>query len=90
MFLRLKYLLNSKQINNFSICSSVQTINSMPFSRLSRYSLSSIRVKLISLNYFTGHTKKVIYVFQGNWDYFDMIFITVIQPNIHKSNRFLE
>ena len=28
--------------------------------------------KPISLNYFTDHIKKVIYVFHGNWDSFDM------------------
>ena len=44
MFLKLKYLFNSKQIDNFWICSSVQIINSVPFSRLLKYSLSSIRV----------------------------------------------
>ena len=44
MFLRLTYLFNSKYFDNFWICSSVQTFNSVPFSRLSRYSLSSIRV----------------------------------------------
>ena len=44
----------------------------------------------ISLNYFTSHIKKVIYVFHGNWDSFDMIFITVIQPKIHKSNGLLK
>ena len=50
MFLRLKYLFNSKQIDNFWICSSVQVINSVPFSRPSRYSLSSIRVPSESKN----------------------------------------
>ena len=34
----------------------------------------------IKLNYFTGHTKKIIHVFHSIWDFFDMIFITVIQP----------
>ena len=38
MFLKLKYLFNSKQINNFWICFSVQTINSVSFSRLLKYS----------------------------------------------------
>ena len=39
------------------------------------------------LNYFI---KKVIYAFHGNWDSFDMTFITVIQPKIHKSNGLLK
>ena len=46
-------------------------------------------MKPISLNYFTGQMRKVIYVFHSNGNSFDMIFITVIQPKIHKSNGFL-
>ena len=41
------------------------------------------------LNHFTGHTKKMVYVFHGNWDSFDLILITIIQPKIHKSNGFI-
>ena len=97
MFLRVEYFFNSKLVDNFWICSSVQTINSATFSRLSRYSLSSVRAPsesknkwgVISLNYFTGHIKKVIYVFHINGNSFDMIFITAIQLKIHKGNGFL-
>ena len=38
------------KIEIFSICSSVQTINSVPFSRLQKYSFSSIRVPSGSKN----------------------------------------
>ena len=48
MFLKLKYIFNSKLINNFWMCSPVQTINSVSFSRLLKYSLSSSRVLLES------------------------------------------
>ena len=47
-------------------------------------------MKPISLNYFTGHTKKIVYVFHSNGNFFDiMIFITMIQPKIYKNNGFL-
>ena len=46
-------------------------------------------MKIISLNYCTGHIKKGIYVFQRNGNSFGMmIFITIIQLKIHKSNGF--
>ena len=45
-------------------------------------------MKIISLNYFTDHIKKVICVFRSNWNSFNMIFTTIIQPKIHKSNGF--
>ena len=45
------------------------------------------QVKPIGLNYFIGQTKKVTYVFHRNWDSFNMIFITIIQPKIHKGNK---
>ena len=48
--MRLKYLFNSKQIDHFWICSSVQTINSVAYSRLLKYSSSSIRVPSESKN----------------------------------------
>ena len=41
-------------------------------------------MKPITLNYFTGQMKKVIYVFHGNGNSFNMIFITIIQPKTHK------
>ena len=44
----------------------------------------------ISLNCFTGQAKKMVYVFHTNGNSFDMIFITIIQPKIHKSNGFLK
>ena len=47
-------------------------------------------MKPVSLNCLTGQTKKVIYVFYGNGDSFNMIFITIIQPKIDKSNGFLK
>ena len=76
----------------------MQTINSVPFSRLLKHSLSPIRVlseskkkmKIIGLNYLTGHTKKMIYVFRSNGNSFDMVFVTVIQSKIHKSNELLK
>ena len=43
-------------------------------------------MKPISVNNFTGQTEKVIYVFHGNWDSLDMIFITVIQPKMYQEN----
>ena len=46
-------------------------------------------MKIIDLNYFTDQTKKVFYVFHGNCDSFDMIFITIIRSKINKSNGFL-
>ena len=74
----------------------MQTINSVPFSRMLKYSLSLLsavrkqkQMKPISLNYLTGHIKKMIHVFHSNEDSFDMIFITIIQPKIHKGNGFL-
>ena len=43
----------------------------------------------MSLNYFTDQIKKVIYVFHSNGNSLDMmIFITIVQPKIHKSNGF--
>ena len=48
------------------------------------------QMKFISLNDFTGHIKKVIFVFHSNGNSFD-IFITIIQPKILKwSNGFLK
>ena len=45
------------------------------------------QMKLISLNYLTGQMKNLAFVFHNNWDSFDMvIFITIIQPKIHKSS----
>ena len=45
------------------------------------------QMKIISLNYFTGQIKKVIYVFHSKGNSFDMmIFITIIQPKIHKAD----
>ena len=44
-------------------------------------------MKPISLNYLTGQMKNLAFVFHNNWDSFDMvIFITIIQPKIHKSS----
>ena len=47
-------------------------------------------MKSASLNYFIGQIKKVIYVFHVNRNSFGMIFITIIQPEIHKRNGFLK
>ena len=46
-------------------------------------------MKTICLNSFTGHIKKVMYVFHSNGNSFDIIFIIVIQPEIRKSNGLL-
>ena len=81
LFLKLKYLFNSNLVNNFWICSSKQTISSVPFSLQLKCSLSSLRVLSE-----TDQMKKVIYVFHSNRNSFDMIFITTYQPKIHKSN----
>ena len=48
------------------------------------------QMKAIGLNYFTGNIEKVVYVFHSNGNSFDTIFITVIQPKIHKSNGLLK
>ena len=45
MFLKCKYLFISKHIDKLCICSSVQTINCVTFSKLHKYSLSLIRVR---------------------------------------------
>ena len=97
MFLRLTYLFNSKWIVNFWICSSVQIINSVPSSRLLKYSSSQIRVPSESKNKWslsaliTGQMKKVVYIFHGNGDSFNMmIFITIIQPKIHKYHLYFK
>ena len=47
-------------------------------------------MKAIGLNYFTGQMEKVIYVFHGNGNSFYMIFITIIQPKIHKHCFYFE
>ena len=39
-------------------------------------------MKPISLNYFIGQFKKMIYVFHNNGNLFDMILITIIQLKI--------
>ena len=37
-----------------------------------------------SIHHFASLMKKMIYIFHGNRNSFDMIFITIIQPKIHK------
>ena len=61
MFLDCKYsIFLFLKIDNFHICYSMQTVNSVAFSRLSKYSLSSIKV-LSSNSPLAIHTKKVIF-----------------------------
>ena len=70
----------------------MQTINSVPSPRqASAFILinsSTFRkqkqMKPISLHYLTGLMKKVAYIFHGSGDSFNMIFITINQPKIHK------
>ena len=66
---------------HFPGCLSIHFINS-----------SSVRkqkqMKITSLNFFTGQTKIVIYVFHSNGNSFDIIFITIIQPKYIKVTSF--
>ena len=65
-------MFNSKLTDNFYICSSVR---------------KQKQIKPIGLNYFTGQIKKTIHVFHSNGNSFNMmIFISIIQPKIHKSS----
>ena len=43
-----------------------------------RQKVKTDRVSIISFNYFTGLMKKVIYIFHGNGNSFNMIFITIL------------
>ena len=96
-----KYLFNSKKIDNFWICSSVQIINSVPFSRLSRYSLSSIRVPSESKYKWSLSISIISMVRLKRWSmfftatrtlsiWFHIERFTIIQSKIHKRNGFLK
>ena len=62
MFLECKYLFISKYIDNVCICFSLQTINSVAASKLSKYLLSSIPVNRLNVKTDVAYQIQVIYL----------------------------